>query len=120
MVGGTIPGNINNLQFLERLRLQSTRFSGVIPSEVYSIRTIREINLRDAQFSGGIDASVVNATFLQIYDIGINANIRGELPDVFGKLSILGKNPLRRSFLNFALFLRRGPYPYQNYRGTQA
>ncbi|KAL7574804.1 hypothetical protein ACA910_010648 [Epithemia clementina (nom. ined.)] len=89
-VVGTIPENIDILVNLERLKLNSTQFTGVIPSQLYSISNLREINLRNARFSGIIDPSIVNATVLQIFDIGVNINVGGSLPN-FHELQFLEK-----------------------------
>ena len=90
-LSGSLPETMDRLRELVFLRMNYTNINGPIPTSLYSLPDIQEINLRACGLTGNLDVSVQNVTYLNKFDVGLNPNLGGAIPD-FSKVEYLGKS----------------------------
>ena len=113
-LSGTIPSTLENLAFLEVLRLEerwdstlqrwvSNTLSGPIPASLGNLASLQFLDLSENELSGPIPASLGNLANLQFLDLGRN-ELSGPIPASSGNLASLQSLDLSENELS-------GPIP---------
>ncbi|XP_054817747.1 LRR receptor-like serine/threonine-protein kinase RGI1 [Prosopis cineraria] len=96
---GTLPLQIGNLSFLEKLELQSNNFHGGLPKELLQLRKLEILNLSYNTFSGEIPTWIGSLFMLQHLSLG-NNSFGGLIPPSICNLSNLETLDLKSNSIN--------------------
>ena len=87
---GTIPTEIGNLQALEGLDLDSNDLTGTIPTEIGNFQALEALYLNENDLAGTIPTEIGNLQALEELDLEGN-DLRGTIPTEIGNLQALEK-----------------------------
>lgn len=116
---GTLPPELAELEYLEKLRLPSNRLTGSIPASIGSLHRLEILRLDGSSLTGSIPPEIMNLSRLRILfltglsgqiprDIGrltnleslwLGSHLTGTIPDSIGDLSRLKDLNLRANKL---------------------
>jgi hypothetical protein len=108
---GSLPTELGNLTFLEKLILQSfwtysngtwswsSAINGSIPTELGNLTSLKVLDLSDNNLTGAIPTELGNLTNLEILDLSYN-NLSGSIPTELGNLTNLQTLDLNRNDLS--------------------
>jgi len=87
-IEGTLPNTIDQLEFLQELKLSFNKISGVLPTEIGNLKHLITLELNGNDLTGEIPASIGNLSSLTQLHLSSN-NLSGELPESITKLKNL-------------------------------
>ncbi|XP_054817750.1 LRR receptor-like serine/threonine-protein kinase EFR [Prosopis cineraria] len=96
---GTLPSQIGNLSFIEKLELQSNNFHGGLPKELLQLYKLEILNLSYNTFSGEILTWIGSLFMLQHLSLG-NNSFEGLIPPSIWNLSKLETLDLKSNSIN--------------------
>ncbi|KAL3786196.1 hypothetical protein HJC23_001272 [Cyclotella cryptica] len=85
---GTLPPEINRLNFLQNMKLNDNFLDGTLPPEIRNMRALKSVDISSNQFTGGLSSSLGNLTELTYLDISDN-QFTGSLTSWIGNLTEL-------------------------------
>jgi len=87
VIDGTIPWQISNFAYLQKLDLSTNALSGTVPEELgVPLANLQLLDLHNNHLSGSIPFSLKGLQQLQILDLGYNL-LTGTIPPELGMLS---------------------------------
>ncbi|MDM8525396.1 leucine-rich repeat domain-containing protein [Desulfococcaceae bacterium HSG8] len=95
---GTIPGSVEDIQYLRRFELSGNSLTGDIPPELGNLPELRELHLGVNDLGGDIPPELGNLSQLQSLDLG-NNKVTGDIPSELGSLSDLQRLSLSENSL---------------------
>ncbi|XP_054789513.1 LRR receptor-like serine/threonine-protein kinase EFR [Prosopis cineraria] len=103
---GTLPSQIGNLSFLEKLELQSNNFhgglpkdfGGLIPLSIWNLSKLETLNLKSNSINGSIPVDIGRLQHLKFLSISRNM-LLGSIPPIISNLSSLEHISLSVNFL---------------------
>ncbi|KAK9268830.1 hypothetical protein L1049_000594 [Liquidambar formosana] len=78
-LSGTVPENVSNCQFLERMNLANNDLTGHIPEELASLPALGVLDLSHNNFTGSIPENFGNSSSLLLLNVSFN-DISGSIP----------------------------------------
>ncbi|XP_048426060.1 receptor-like protein 2 isoform X2 [Pyrus x bretschneideri] len=78
-LGGSIPFEIGQLQFLQQLDLSINHLSGNIPDQIANLPKLERLELNSNRLSGEIPSALSNLHFLSTFTVAYN-NLEGQIP----------------------------------------
>ena len=88
-LSGSIPMEVEQLTYLEELKMGSNRISGEIPASIGQLANLNELDLNNNRLSGGIPVSIGQLSNLRVLSLTWN-DLTGSLPVEIGQLTRLG------------------------------
>ncbi|XP_054817748.1 probable LRR receptor-like serine/threonine-protein kinase At4g36180 [Prosopis cineraria] len=104
---GTLPSQIGNLSFLEKLKLQSNNFHCGLPKELLQLHKLEILNLSYNALSGEIPTWIGSLFMLQHLSLG-NNSFGGLIPPSISNLSKLETLDLKSNSINGSIPLDIG------------
>ena len=98
-VGGTIPPEIGNLEFLQVFNIENEFIRGSLPAELGNLTQLKRLWLKGNQIEGSLPPEMGNLTSLEEFSLQYN-EVEGPIPPEFANLSNLRVLNLEGNELN--------------------
>ncbi|VFQ66209.1 unnamed protein product [Cuscuta campestris] len=90
-LGGEIPSELGEVEWIHALNLSHNQIIGQIPTSISGLRQLESLDLSYNNLSGSLPLGLVELTFLECFSVAYN-NLSGSVPNVKDQFGTFEKN----------------------------